>query len=141
MHVLLGLANSEDSVAGRALQRLGVTMAQVRESAETGSMTGRTGDDSAIDAEVLPGHSDDNGTDSLELGMDMAPRLRQIIRLAIDETMRAGRCCVGTGPILLGMLRADEAASARVLRTMGVTYDKARTQVNSVLLEGQVADD
>jgi len=84
MHVLLGLANSEDSVAGRALQRLGVTMAQVRESAETWSMTGRTGDDSSIDADVVPGHIDDNGNDSLELGMDMAPRLRQIIRLAID---------------------------------------------------------
>ncbi len=141
MYVLLSLTNSEDCVAGQVLQRLGVTMARVRDGATTSVITGGTSADSLSDKDASSNGISDVSNDSLELGMEVTSELSQIIRLAIDETIRIGRHRVGTGQILLGMLRSDETVPAQVLRAMGVTYDSARAHINQVIQMGQAADD
>jgi hypothetical protein len=56
-------------------------------------------------------------------------RSRQIIVLAHEEADALGQGRVGTEHLLLGLLRAEDEATAPVLADAGVTYDAARERV------------
>jgi ATP-dependent Clp protease ATP-binding subunit ClpC len=66
-HLLLGLLRERDGVAGQALDRLGVTLAQVRAAVE--KKIGR-------------------GEEPIQGEIDYVPRVRKVLSLALDEAER-----------------------------------------------------
>jgi hypothetical protein len=54
---------------------------------------------------------------------------RQVVVLAQEEARRLKHDYVGTEHLLLGLLREEDGRAARVLASLGVTYESARRQV------------
>jgi len=111
-HILLGLIAEEDSVASKVLANMGVLPNKVRAAVEF--VVGR-GERSAIG----------------EVGL--TPRAKRVIELAVDEARRLNHSYIGTEHLLLGLLRDREGAAVGVLESFGITFDKAQTEINSVL--------
>ena len=68
-----------------------------------------------------------------EIGL--TPRAKQVIELAVDEARRMNHHYIGTEHLLLGLVREGEGIAAGVLKSQGVTLEKARWQ--TVRLLGQ----
>jgi len=111
-HLLLGLVREEEGVAAKVLHQLGVELQAVRDAVEF--IIGR-GD------RVVLG----------EIGL--TPRAKKVIELAIDEARRMNHHYIGTEHLLLGLVREGEGIAAGVLESMGVTWEKARTQTIQLL--------
>ncbi len=111
-HLLLGLVREEDGVAAKVLHQLGVELQAVRDAVEF--IIGRG--------------------DRIVLGeIGLTPRAKKVIELAIDEARRMNHHYIGTEHLLLGLVREGEGIAAGVLESMGVTWEKARTQTIQLL--------
>jgi ATP-dependent Clp protease ATP-binding subunit ClpC len=110
-HLLLGLLRERDGVAGQALDRLRVTLAQVRAAVE--KKIGR-------------------GEEPIQGEIDYLPRVRKVLSLALDEAERQGSGYVRTEHILLGIVRDGGGVGADILDTLGV-LGKVREQVFELL--------
>lgn len=111
-HLLLGLLREGDSVAARALKNLGVDLRAVREEVRKVIRPG----------EVHVGR---------EIGL--TPRAKKVLELANEEARRQGVNYVGTEHILLGLIAEGEGVAAQVLSGLGLSPDKIRAQVASLL--------
>jgi ATP-dependent Clp protease ATP-binding subunit ClpC len=107
-HILLGLVAEGEGIAARVLAGLGVVPEKVRES--VGFMIGRG------DAPVTASRRE-------------TPRVRRVFQLAADEARRLDHGFVGTGHLLLGLIREGEGIAAGVLESLGVDLDRARRDV------------
>ncbi len=114
-HILLGLSREEEGIAAKVLTNLGVSLGKIRSAVEFIS-SGRD----------RPGTGDTG----------LTPRAKKVIELAIDEARQLGHNYIGTEHILLGLLREGEGVAAGVMESLGVTLDKARTEVTQVLSQG-----
>ncbi|MEE8318122.1 MAG: Clp protease N-terminal domain-containing protein, partial [Dehalococcoidales bacterium] len=114
-HILLGLSREEEGIAAKVLTNLGVSLSKIRSAVEFIS-SGRD----------RPGTGDTG----------LTPRAKKVIELAIDEARQLGHNYIGTEHILLGLLREGEGVAAGVMESLGVTLDKARTEVTQVLSQG-----
>lgn len=112
-HLLLGLLREGEGFAAKALTNLGVDLARTRE--EIVKMLGKG--DAVINNQ--------------EIGF--TPRAKRVLELAFDEARQMGVNYVGTEHILLGLLREGEGVAARILANLGITMEKAREQVLSLL--------
>ncbi len=111
-HLLLGLVREEEGVAAKVLHQLGVELQAVRDAVEF--IIGRG--------------------DRIVLGeIGLTPRAKKVIELAIDEARRMNHHYIGTEHLLLGLIREGEGIAAGVLESMGVTWEKARTQTIQLL--------
>ena len=111
-HLLLGLVREEEGVAAKVLHQLGVELQAVRDAVEF--IIGRG--------------------DRIVLGeIGLTPRAKKVIELAIDEARRMNHQYIGTEHLLLGLVREGEGIAAGVLESMGVTWEKARTQTIQLL--------
>lgn len=111
-HLLLGLVREEEGVAAKVLHQLGVELRAVRDAVEF--IIGRG--------------------DRIVLGeIGLTPRAKKVIELAIDEARRMNHHYIGTEHLLLGLVREGEGIAAGVLESMGVTWEKARTQTIQLL--------
>lgn len=111
-HLLLGLVREEEGVAAKVLHQLGVELPAVRDAVEF--IIGRG--------------------DRIVLGeIGLTPRAKKVIELAIDEARRMNHHYIGTEHLLLGLVREGEGIAAGVLESMGVTWEKARTQTIQLL--------
>ncbi|HZO72289.1 MAG TPA: Clp protease N-terminal domain-containing protein [Ktedonobacteraceae bacterium] len=110
-HLLLGLIREQDSLAARALSRLGVTLEYVRAAVE--KKIGR-------------------GEDPSEGEIDYVPRVRKVLSLAMDEAERQGSGYVRAEHILLGIVRDGGGVGADILDSLGV-LGKVREQVFEML--------
>ena len=111
-HILLGLVREEEGVAAKVLINLGVGLSKVRASVE-----------------FVTGRGDKPG--ATETGL--TPRARRVIELAIDEARYLGHNYIGTEHLLLGLLREGEGIAFGVLDSLGITIDRARTEVERIL--------
>lgn len=111
-HLLLGLLRDGDSVAARALSSLGVNLKAVREE---------------VRKIVRPGESSPRGE------MGLTPRAKRVLELAQEEARRQGVNYVGTEHILLGLMEEGEGLAAQVLGNLGLTPEKVRQQVGTLL--------
>ncbi len=107
-HLLLGLIREGDSVAGRILDRLGISLSRIR---------------SEIERQVARGDS--------RLGQDMqlTPRAKRIIDLAYDEARQLDNNYIGTEHLLLGLIREGEELAGRTLAMLGADLDRTRREV------------
>lgn len=94
-HLLLVLAEESDSLAGRVLTRHGITPVIVRERIE-----------------AIIGRGPGPVTEPIEL----TPRARKVLGLAIEEAERLDHPFVGTGHLLLGLLREGHGIAIGILQ-------------------------
>ena len=114
-HLLLGLVREGEGVAARALQNLGVELPRVRQAVM--HIIG-VGDRIVLD----------------EVGM--TPRAKKVLELAVDESRRLNHHYIGTEHLLLGLIREGEGIATGVLESLGVTLERARTEVVRIIGQG-----
>jgi ATP-dependent Clp protease ATP-binding subunit ClpA len=113
-HVLLGLVRENKGIAAQVLLNLGVEADNVRSAVES----------------IIGGGS------SIVLGVvGLTPRAKRVIELSVDEARRLNHHYIGTEHLLLGLVHEGEGIAAGVLKSQGVTLEKARRQ--TVRLLGQ----
>ena len=114
-HVLLGLVEEENGVAGRALRDLGVDVDRAREMALrlSGVGTYREGK------------------------IDLAPDAEKIMDLAIEQARQMKSEFVSTEHMLLAILKLDMGLAREVLVKLGVTPEQVRRQVMRIINEAQ----
>jgi len=106
-HLLLGLVRQEKSIAAQVLSNLGVDLSRVRK-----------------EVEYIIGRGD-----RVVLGeIELTPRAKKAIELAVDEAHRLNHNYVGAEHIFLGLVREGEGIAAGVLEQLGVSLEKARVQ-------------
>src|ERR671923_2391275 len=107
-HILLGLLHEKQSVAGRALESLGIGLDAVRQQIE--EIIGR--------GEQAPsGH------------VPFTKRAKKTLELSLRESLQLGHTYIGTEHILLGLLREGEGVAAQVLVKLGAELSRVRQQV------------
>jgi ATP-dependent Clp protease ATP-binding subunit ClpA len=65
-------------------------------------------------------------------------RGRRVVVLAQDEARRLGHNWIGTEHILLGLIREGEGVAAKALKSLGISLDSVRQQVEQII--GQVEE-
>ncbi len=113
-HLLLGLMREESGVAGRVLRALNVQPNQVIELVERITGPGRRTPFSKI---------------------DLTPRTKRVIELAVEEARRMGHHYIGTEHLLLGLVRQGDGVAMDILRQMGVTPEQIRREMAKELQE------
>lgn len=142
-HVLLGMLRSPDTVAAQALERLGVTHADVL-------ATVRALPPGAIDADALAGVGIDLDAVRAQVeasfgpgALDTQPRSRaghlpfepsakKLLEIALREAIRVKHRRIDTGHLLLAVVRLDDTAAYRALSSLGVGPTAARESVIAV---------
>jgi len=121
-HLLLGLLREEQGIACKVLTQMGVSIDQVRRMV----------------AETL-GQADQVLASPIEL----APRTKRVLELAMDEARRLGHGFIGTEHLLLGLAREGQGIAAGILEGLGLDLEKVRQetlrQMQLVGAQGPVA--
>jgi prophage maintenance system killer protein len=107
-HLLLGLLGAGDGVAVQVLASMGIPLEEVRRRVEAiigrgpGTRAGR----------ILP-----------------TPQARRVLGLTLREALALGHNDVGTGHLLLALLREGHGIAAQVLTALGADHARVREQV------------
>ena len=121
-HLLLGLVHEDEGVAARALAALGVNFDTVRERVESAmNLTAEEGSDNPY----------------------YTPGAKRVMELALEEAQGLGHGYIGTEHILLGLIRENDSAAARILIALGAHLNAVRRAVVALLRgvgEGEKAD-
>jgi ATP-dependent Clp protease ATP-binding subunit ClpC len=111
-HILLGLIREGDGVAAKALAALGISLEAARQEVE--AIIGR-------------------GTEQPSAHIPFTPRSKKVLELAWGEAHELSHEHIGTGHILLGLIREGDGVAAQVLVRRGIDLDRARQQVIQLL--------
>lgn len=142
-HILLGLVEEADGVAGRVLSAFGLDAATVR--ADIGEIVGSPGgvggtsDAEALRSigidldEVIKAAAESFGASRVLKAMQtpgsckvgapaFVPRAKKVLELALREALTLGHSYIGTEHLLLGITREGEGVAAQILvkRTPGL---------------------
>ena len=111
-HLLLGLLGAGDGVAVQVLESMGIPLDEVRSRVEgiIGPSSGRGSGTRA--ARILP-----------------TPQARRVLGLTMREALALGHNDVGTGHLLLALLREGHGIAAQVLTALGADHARVREQV------------
>jgi ATP-dependent Clp protease ATP-binding subunit ClpA len=108
-HLLLGLVESGDGVAFSVLVKLGIDAGAVLKKVE--KIVGL-------------------GTFQKMIGnIPYTPRTKKVLALAVKEARSLGHHYVGSGHILLGLMREGDGVAAYVLKDLDFDFDRAREEV------------
>ena len=111
-HLLLGLIREDQSVAGKALARMGVELNAVR---------------SAVEFVIGRGDRTVNGN------VGLTPRARALVELSVDEARRLNHHVIGTEHLLLALVREGGGIAACVLESLDAPLDNVRSRIISAL--------
>ncbi len=117
-HLLLGLVREENSVATRVLRNLGVEAPRVRRAVE--EIIGR-------------------GEHEVVGRIGLSPRTKRIIELAVGQARDMGNNYIGTEHLLLGLVEEGEGVAVDVLKSLGVTLEKVRSQTDQLVAQDRAA--
>jgi ATP-dependent Clp protease ATP-binding subunit ClpC len=106
-HLLLGLLREAQGIAAAVLTQMGVSLEQVRQAVQ----------------ETL-GQEEPRPVAALEL----APRTKRVLELAIDEARRLGNYYIGTEHLLLGIVREGQGMAAGILESLGLELESVRRE-------------
>ncbi len=115
-HLLLGLVKEENGVAVKVLRELGVEPGEIIR---------------AVERTVGRGERRPFGKPTL------APRTKRVIELAVDEARLMGHHYIGTEHLLLGLVREGEGIAVSILRSLGISLERVRSQTARSLLQSQ----
>jgi hypothetical protein len=113
-HILLGLLSAGDGLAVKALERLGVRPAAVREQVE--QVTSQ-------EPRHPPG------------GLPDVPQTRRVWHAMVDEAVAHGDDYIGTEHFLLALFCDDDNAAAQILARLGAGEREVRAAVADLLAE------
>jgi ATP-dependent Clp protease ATP-binding subunit ClpC len=113
-HLLLGVMDVGNSVARKTLTALGVGVEDVRRDVE--GIIGRG-------PEPPSGH------------IPFTPQSKKVLELSVQEARQLGHEFVGTGHILLSLLREGSGVAGRVLSGRGIDLGQLRVQVSQLLTD------
>ena len=118
-HILLGLVHEGEGVAAKALTSLGISLAAMRQAVE--DIIGR-------------------GAEPPTAHIPFTPRSKKVLELSLREALSLGSDYIGTGHILLALLREGDGVSTQILVSDGVDLNQVRQQVINLLHRGRGED-
>ena len=110
-HILLGLTGQDDSVAVKALERLGISRETARQQAE--NITGQARPQSP------PGRAPDT------------PQARRVWLAVLDEAVAHGDSCIGTEHFLLGLFCHSDTPVVQALASLGAEESEVRAAITA----------
>jgi ATP-dependent Clp protease ATP-binding subunit ClpA len=112
-HILLAICRVPECIAGRALEKSGMTTESV-----------------VMEVELQVGRGD-----AVVSGGEIAfsQRAKIVLELAVDEARRFSNSYIGTEHILLGLTKEGEGGAARLLADFQVDYTRIQAEVNRLL--------
>jgi ATP-dependent Clp protease ATP-binding subunit ClpC len=112
-HLLLGMLRLEENIAGDVLRARGMKAEQIRPMVQAFSET---------------------KTDSNSM-LELTPRTKQLLELAVDEARRRGHHVIGTEHLLLGIIRQSNTGALNILQELNISREKIREEINRRLGE------
>ena len=112
-HILLGLIREGEGVASTVLQKLGLSLENIRLE---------------IEKLVQPGP-----TTQIIGDIPFTPRAKKALELAAEEARSLGHNYIGTEHLLLGLIREGEGISSQVLLNLGLELNTVRSEVMELL--------
>ena len=112
-HILLGLIREGEGVAATVLQKIGVSLENIRLE---------------IEKLVQPGP-----TTQIIGDIPFTPRAKKALELAAEEARALGHNYIGTEHILLGLIREGEGIASQVLLNLGMDLNTVRNEVMELL--------
>jgi ATP-dependent Clp protease ATP-binding subunit ClpA len=113
-HLVLGLLREQEGAGARALKSADITLGAARREVET--RTGR-------------GHQQQAGH------IPFTPRAKKSLELALRESLALGQDYIGTGHLLLGLIRKGDGVGVEVLVSLGADLNVVRERVIELLQE------
>lgn len=116
-HLLLGLMMEEKCAASKVLRNLGLDPRQVQMMVERISEPGRY----------------------TFLGkINLTPRTKRVIELAVDEAKKMGHHYIGTEHLLLGLVKEGEGVAIEVLKHLGISPERVQEEATKVMMENPI---
>jgi ATP-dependent Clp protease ATP-binding subunit ClpC len=112
-HILLGLVREGEGVAAAVLQKMGVSLENIRLE---------------IEKLVQPGP-----TTQIIGDIPFTPRSKKALELAAEEARALGHNYIGTEHLLLGLIREGEGIASQVLLNLGMDLNTVRNEVMELL--------
>ncbi len=112
-HILLGLIREGEGVASSVLQKLGLSLENIRLE---------------IEKLVQPGPATQIIGD-----IPFTPRSKKALELAAEEARSLGHNYIGTEHLLLGLIREGEGVASQVLMNLGLDLSKVKNEVMEIL--------
>jgi ATP-dependent Clp protease ATP-binding subunit ClpC len=112
-HLLLGLIREGEGVAASVLQKLGISLENIRLE---------------IEKLVQPGPATQIIGD-----IPFTPRAKKTLELAAEEARSLGHNYIGTEHLLLGLIREGEGVASQVLLNLGLDLNTVRNEVMELL--------
>jgi ATP-dependent Clp protease ATP-binding subunit ClpC len=112
-HLLLGLIREGEGVAATVLQKLGISLENIRLE---------------IEKLVQPGP-----TTQIIGDIPFTPRAKKTLELAAEEARSLGHNYIGTEHLLLGLIREGEGVASQVLLNLGLDLNTVRNEVMELL--------
>jgi len=112
-HILLGLIREGEGVAAAVLQKMGVSLENIRLE---------------IEKLVQPGP-----TTQIIGDIPFTPRAKKALELAAEEARSLGHNYIGTEHLLLGLIREGEGVASQVLLNLGMDLSTVRSEVMELL--------
>ncbi len=119
-HLLLGLTQVQGSTAGKVLENLEVSPDRVRE----------------LNASMEP---DEAPIEIRHQQETLSPDVQEILRRAVQHAAASRDNYVSTEHLLLSMIELPESRAVRILDRMGVTGDRIRQELRSLLESGNTS--
>jgi prophage maintenance system killer protein len=107
-HLLLGLLDAGDGIATQVLAAMGIPLDETRSRVE--GIIGR-------------------GTGTHAGHIQPTPQARRVLGLTLREALALGHSDIGTGHLLLALLREGHGIAAQVLTALGADHARVREQV------------
>jgi len=123
-HLLLGLIRETDAAAGQVLMNLGLKLEEVRE--EVIELLGRG---EQVKGQTKLGHKPNK--DLRGRGVVYSQVMSRVIGFAVAAKEEAKQPYVGTGHVLIGLLREKDSVAARVLAKIGLTEEMVKLELTS----------
>lgn len=117
-HFLMGLTADSDSIAAKALQRLGISPEAVRQQAEQ-----------------IASQADRSPRQERIRRIPVAPEARRMWNAILDEAVAHGDDYIGTEHILLAVFSDPDGATAQALTRLGGGKDEIRSAIAALLAE------
>jgi ATP-dependent Clp protease ATP-binding subunit ClpC len=112
-HILLGLIREGEGVAATVLQKMGVSLENIRLE---------------IEKLVQPGP-----TTQIIGDIPFTPRAKKALELAAEEARSLGHNYIGTEHLMLGLIREGEGVASQVLLNLGLDLNTVRNEVMDIL--------
>jgi len=115
-HILLGLIREGEGVAAAVLEKMGISLENIRLE---------------IEKLVQPGP-----TTQIIGDIPFTPRAKKALELAAEEARSLGHNYIGTEHLLLGLIKEGEGVASQVLLNLGLDLARVRNEILEVLGSG-----